>query len=180
VLGKALGRLAVLGGWTRVMALDRPRLHVVLVEPEIAANTGSIGRTCVAVGAMLWLVRPLGFHLDDRHLRRAGLDYWEHLDYRVVDHLDEVAATLGRDRLWSFSTKAAGIYIDAAYRAGDALVFGPETRGLPRHWLNDRPDRAVRIPIRPEARSLNLANAVAIAVFEAVRQIGPDRSDVTD
>ena len=82
-----------------------PRLNVVLVEPEIALNTGSIGRTCVAAGAMLWLVRPLGFHLDDRHLRRAGLDYWEHLTWRVVDRLDEVVAALGRDRLWSFSTK---------------------------------------------------------------------------
>ena len=82
-----------------------PRLNVVLVEPEIALNTGSIGRTCVAAGAMLWLVRPLGFHLDDRHLRRAGLDYWEHLTWRVVDRLDEVIAAVGRDRLWSFSTK---------------------------------------------------------------------------
>jgi len=149
-----------------------PRLHVILVEPEIASNTGSIGRTCVAAGAMLWLVRPIGFRLDDRHLRRAGLDYWEHLDWRVVDRLDDVAAALGRDRLWSFSTKATRVYTDVAYRAGDALVFGPETRGLPPHWLHESADRAVRIPIRPEARSLNLANAVAIAVFEAVRQIG--------
>jgi tRNA (cytidine/uridine-2'-O-)-methyltransferase len=159
------------------MALDPPRLHVVLVEPEIAANTGSIGRTCVAAGAMLWLVRPLGFHLDDRHLRRAGLDYWEHLSLRVVDCLDEVVTALGRDRLWLFSTKAARVYTEADFRGGDALVFGPETRGLPRHWLTERPDRAVRIPIRPEARSLNLANAVAIAVFEAARQIGPAAFD---
>jgi tRNA (cytidine/uridine-2'-O-)-methyltransferase len=154
------------------MTLDPPRLHVVLVEPEIASNTGSIGRTCVAAGAMLWLVRPLGFHIDDRHLRRAGLDYWEFLHWRVVDHLDLVVAELGRDRLWSFSTKASGVYTAAEYRAGDGLVFGPETRGLPRHWLTERPDRAVRIPIRPEARSLNLANAVAVGVFEAVRRIG--------
>jgi tRNA (cytidine/uridine-2'-O-)-methyltransferase len=153
-------------------ATNAPRLHVILVEPEIASNTGSIGRTCVAAGATLWLVRPIGFHLDDRHLRRAGLDYWEHLDWRVVDRLDEVAAALGRDRLWSFSTKATRVYTDPAYRMGDALVFGPETRGLPRHWLNESADHALRIPIRPEARSLNLANAVAIAVFEAVRQIG--------
>ena len=147
------------------------RLHVVLLEPEIAANTGSIGRTCVAAGAMLWLVRPLGFRLDDRYLRRAGLDYWPHLNWRVVDGLDEVVAALGRDRLWSFSTKAKQVYTDVAYQSGDALVFGPESRGLPARWLDDRPDRALRIPIRPEARSLNLANAVAIAVFEAVRQI---------
>ncbi len=152
---------------------DDERLHVVLLEPEIAANTGSIGRTCVAAGAMLWLVRPLGFRLDDRYLRRAGLDYWPHLNWRVVDGLDEVVAALGRDRLWSFSTKAKRVYTDVRYQSGDALVFGPESRGLPMRWLEDRPDRALRIPIRPEARSLNLANAVAIGLFEAVRQLDP-------
>jgi tRNA (cytidine/uridine-2'-O-)-methyltransferase len=151
------------------------RLHVVLYHPEIAANAGAIGRTCVAAGAVLWLIRPLGFHLDDRHLRRAALDYWDHLEYKTVDSLEEVAAILGRDRLWSFSTRVAPVYTDAHYRPGDALVFGPESRGLPISWLEERRDRAVRIPIRPEARSLNLANAVAIGLFEAVRQIGrPD------
>ncbi len=148
-----------------------PRLHVVLFEPEIASNTGSIGRTCVAAGAALWLVRPLGFHLDDRHLRRAGLDYWEHLSVQVVDRLDDVEKALGRDRIWSFTTKAARVYTDASFTVGDALLFGPESRGLPARWLNERRDRALRIPIRAEARSLNLANAAAIAVFEAVRQI---------
>jgi tRNA (cytidine/uridine-2'-O-)-methyltransferase len=124
---------------------------------------------------MLWLVRPLGFHLDDRSLRRAALDYWDHLEYTVVDGLDEVAAALGRDRLWSFSTRAVRLYTDVGYRHGDALAFGPESRGLPLSWLDERPDRAVRIPIRPEARSLNLANAVAIGLFEAARQLGgPD------
>jgi tRNA (cytidine/uridine-2'-O-)-methyltransferase len=147
------------------------RLHVVLVEPEIAANTGAIGRTCVAVAAKLWLVRPLGFHLGDRHLRRAGLDYWHHLDFEVVDRLDDVVSALGRDRLWLFSTRAARSYTSVSYRAGDALVFGPETRGLPRQWLTEYAERGLRIPIRAEARSLNLANAVAVAVFEAVRQI---------
>jgi tRNA (cytidine/uridine-2'-O-)-methyltransferase len=149
-----------------------PRLHVVLYEPEIAANAGAIGRTCVAAGARLWLVRPLGFHLDDRHLRRAALDYWEHLDLRVVDHLSEVEDALGRHRLWSFSTKSTSVYTQAVFRPGDALVFGPESRGLPRNWIDDRPDRALTIPIRPAARSLNLSNAVAIALYEAVRQIG--------
>jgi tRNA (cytidine/uridine-2'-O-)-methyltransferase len=148
-----------------------PRLNVVLVEPEIALNTGSIGRTCVAAGAMLWLVRPLGFHLDDRHVRRAGLDYWEHLAWRVVDRWDDVSAALGPDRLWLFSTKASRLYTDVNYRPGDALVFGPESRGLPKRWLTESPDRALRIPICPEARSLNLASAVAVALFEAVRQI---------
>jgi tRNA (cytidine/uridine-2'-O-)-methyltransferase len=143
-----------------------------LVEPEIAANTGAIGRTCVALGARLWLVRPLGFHLGDRHLRRAGLDYWSHLDYTLVDDFDQVVAALGRDRLLFFSAKASRSYTTLVYSAGDALVFGPETRGLPREWLIAHSHRAVCIPIRPEARSLNLANAVAVAAFEAMRQFG--------
>jgi tRNA (cytidine/uridine-2'-O-)-methyltransferase len=147
-------------------------LHVILVEPEIAANTGSIGRTCVALGATLWLVRPLGFHLDDRHLRRAALDYWDHLDLRVVNSLGEAEQVLSGARLWYFSTRAIRPYTDAVFATGDALVFGPETRGLPRRWLSEHPDRALRIPIRPQARSLNLANAVAIGAFEAIRQIG--------
>ena len=150
-----------------------PRLHVILVEPEIAANAGAIGRTCVAAGAMLWLVRPLGFHLDDRHRRRAGLDYWEHLQWRVVDRLDEVVTALGPDRLWSFSTKGRRPYTDITYRAGDGLIFGPESRGLSGRWIaaQEAADRLVRIPIRSEARSLNLANAAAIGLFEALRQI---------
>jgi tRNA (cytidine/uridine-2'-O-)-methyltransferase len=146
--------------------------HVVLVEPEIAANTGAIGRTCVATGAVLWLVRPLGFHLDDRNLRRAGLDYWQHLDLRVVDSLDEVVRRLGRDRVWCFSTKATQVYTRALFLPGDAMVFGPESRGLPERMLIERPDRALRIPIFQEARSLNLANAVAIALYEGMRQLG--------
>lgn len=149
-----------------------PSLHVVLFEPEIAANTGAIGRTCVAAGAKLWLVRPLGFHLEDRHLRRAGLDYWEHLDLCVVDGLNKVAESLGRNRLWSFSTKANLLYTEVLFQPGDAFVFGPESRGLPRSWLKECPGRSLRIPIRPEARSLNLASAVAIALFEGIRQLG--------
>ncbi|MGA2703336.1 MAG: tRNA (cytidine(34)-2'-O)-methyltransferase [Isosphaeraceae bacterium] len=149
-----------------------PWLHVVLFEPEIAANTGAIGRTCVAAGARLWLVRPLGFHLDDRHLRRAGLDYWEHLDLCVVNELGEVAESLGRTRLWSFSTKADLLYTEAVFQPGDAFVFGPESRGLPGSWLKECPDRSLRIPILPAARSLNLASAVAIALFEGIRQLG--------
>jgi tRNA (cytidine/uridine-2'-O-)-methyltransferase len=146
--------------------------HVILVEPEIAANTGAIGRTCVATGATLWLVRPLGFHIDDRNLRRAGLDYWQHLDLRVVDTLDEVVQWLGGDRLWFFSTKATQVYTQARFRPGDAMVFGPESRGLPERLLIESPDRALRIPIFPQARSLNLANAVAIGLYEGMRQVG--------
>jgi tRNA (cytidine/uridine-2'-O-)-methyltransferase len=148
---------------------------VVLYQPEIAANVGAIGRTCVAAGARLWLVRPLGFHLDDRHRRRAALDYWEHLDLAVVDDLEQAASAPDIRRLWLFSTKATRPYTEVAYQPGDALVFGPESRGLPERLLAERAESAVRIPIRPEARSLNLANAVAIALFEAIRQIGPLR-----
>jgi tRNA (cytidine/uridine-2'-O-)-methyltransferase len=148
------------------------RLHVVLFEPEIAANAGAIGRTCVAAGAALWLVRPLGFRLDDRRRRRAGLDYWEHLEVRVVDDIDEAAEAIGRDRLWSFTTKGARPHFGAPFRPGDGLVFGPESRGLPPRWLAAQPpDRLLRIPMRPEARSLNLANAAAVGVYEALRQI---------
>lgn len=146
---------------------------MVLAEPEIAGNAGAIGRTCVALGAKLWLVRPLGFQMTDRHIRRAGLDYWPHLDYVVVDGLDEVAAVLGRDRMWSFSTKAESAYTSAPFQPGDALVFGPESRGLAASWLAERPDRNVRIPICPEARSLNLSTSVAIGLAEAVRQTAP-------
>jgi tRNA (cytidine/uridine-2'-O-)-methyltransferase len=145
---------------------------VVLAEPEIAGNVGAIGRTCVAAGARLWLVRPLGFSLDDRHRRRAGLDYWEHLDYQVVNSLAEVSELLGPERLWSFSTKADRLYTEAMYRPGDALIFGSESRGLRPGWLTSQPpNRLVRIPIRHEARSLNLGAAVAIGLFEAIRQV---------
>ena len=121
----------------RRRTVERARLHVVLFEPEIAANAGAIGRTCVAAGAALWLVRPLGFHLDDRHRRRAGLDYWPHLALRLVDGLDDVIAHFGPERLWWFSTRADRPYTTAAFREGDALLFGPESRGLPAPRLEE-------------------------------------------
>jgi len=153
-----------------------PTLHVILFEPEIAANTGAIGRTCVAAGASLWLVRPLGFRIDDRNVRRAGLDYWEHLDLRIVDSLAEAAEAIGPDRLWSFTTKADSLYTSARFQSGDALVFGPESRGLPAGWLGSQPpDHLLKIPMSPRARSLNLANAAAIGIYEAVRQF--DQND---
>jgi tRNA (cytidine/uridine-2'-O-)-methyltransferase len=145
-------------------------LNVVLVEPEIAANAGAIGRTCVAGGARLWLVRPLGFHLDDRHLRRAGLDYWSDLELRVANHIGEVVSALDASHFWSFTTKASRPYTEAAFAADDALVFGSEGHGLPASWLAAQGDHALRIPIEPNARSLNLSSAVAIGLFEAIRQ----------
>ncbi len=147
-------------------------LHVVLYQPEIPHNTGSVGRTCVAAGAKLWLVRPLGFRLDDYYLRRAGLDYWQHLDHEVVDDWQQLRERLTAPRWWYFSKRAQRSYASVAYQAGDALVFGCESAGLPAQLIDDAGDQALRIPIRREARSLNLSNSVAITVFEALRQWG--------
>ena len=159
---------------TPPVAIETARLHVVLLEPEIADNTGAIGRTCVAAGAALWLVRPLGFRLDDSRRRRAGLDYWPHLALRVVDSIDDVIRHFGSDRLWWFSTKAPRLYTSASFRNGDAFVFGPESRGLPARLIEPAvaSNRALAIPMRPEARSLNISNSVAVGLYEAVRQLG--------
>lgn len=156
-----------------------PILHVVLFEPEIPLNTGSIGRTCVAAGAKLWLVRPLGFRIDDRQLRRAGLDYWQHLEWQMVDDWAGLQTALGMRPLWMLETGGDRLYTQASYRPGDALVFGPETRGLPSRMVQENPERTLRLPMQAEARSLNQSNVVSIVVFEALRQIlrwpGPDR-----
>ncbi len=145
-------------------------LHVVLFEPEIPYNTGSVGRTCVAVGAKLWLVRPLGFQIEDRRLRRAGLDYWQHLDWEAVDDWAALVSRLPDRRFWFFSKKVDQIYTDVEFAAGDVLVFGSESKGLPQSLLDAHADHCLRIPIRPQARSLNLSVSVALAVFEARRQ----------
>jgi tRNA (cytidine/uridine-2'-O-)-methyltransferase len=149
-----------------------PVAHVVLYQPEIPANAGAIGRTCVAVGAKLWFVRPLGFRLSDRQLRRAGLDYWQHLDWEAVDDWDCLLRRIpGPAQLWFFTKSAARIYTEVQYRQEDVLVFGSETQGLPRALLDAHPDRDLRIPIRPEARSLNLSVSVGIVAYEALRQM---------
>ncbi len=144
---------------------------VVLVEPEIPQNTGNVGRTCVATGSKLWLVRPLGFHLTDRYLRRAGLDYWQHLEWEVVNDWAELNQRLGQRRMWLFSKTAERLYTDVRYRPDDVLIFGKETLGLPKSLLRRDADRTLRIPIRPQVRSLNLASAVAVSLFEAQRQL---------
>ena len=147
-----------------------PALHIVLHQPEIPYNTGSVGRTCVAVGAKLWLVRPLGFRVDDYYLRRAGLDYWEHLAWQVVDDWDELKLALTGRRFWMFTKKAAASYRNAGMSRGDALVFGSESAGLPDSILAEHADSQLRIPTRPQVRSLNLSNAVAVASYEALRE----------
>jgi tRNA (cytidine/uridine-2'-O-)-methyltransferase len=148
-----------------------PVLHVVLHEPAIPPNTGNIGRTCVAVGAKLWLVRPLGFELSERQLRRAGLDYWPHLNWQVVDDWEELLAHLGTHRRWLFTKHATRSYVQPRYSPGDVLVFGSETNGLPPALLRADPQQTLRIPMRSQVRSLNLAASAAVALYEAMRQI---------
>lgn len=144
---------------------------IVLVEPEIPQNTGNIGRTCVALGFRLWLVRPIGFELTEKQLRRAGLDYWQHLQFGMIDSLEAMLQQFEDRQIWLFSKKATRLYTDADYSESDVLVFGKETQGLPSSLLEARSDRAVRIPMSEKARSLNLATAVGIGCYECHRQI---------
>ena len=145
-------------------------LHIVLVEPEIPANTGNIARTCAATGSVLHLVKPLGFDISDKAVKRAGLDYWHLVDVRVYENLDDFFEKNHPAVLRLFSTKAPRSYAEASYPDGCYLMFGKETKGLPEALLAAHYDDCVRIPIRMEARSLNLSNSVAVGVFEALRQ----------
>ena len=147
-----------------------PLCHIVLYQPEIPYNTGSVGRTCVAAGAKLWLVRPLGFRIDDYYLRRAGLDYWQYLEWEVADDWQSLMNRLPQRRPWYFTKTATASYTGAAFERGDVFVFGSESQGLPPSLLAENRDRCLRVPIRSEVRSLNLSNTVAIITFEARRQ----------
>ncbi|NOY43457.1 MAG: tRNA (cytidine(34)-2'-O)-methyltransferase [Planctomycetes bacterium] len=149
-----------------------PKLHIVLYQPEIPYNTGSVGRTCVAVGAKLWLVRPLGFRVDDYYLRRAGLDYWQHLEWEVVDDWPMLVERLAGSQFWYFTKKATRSYADVQLGQGEVLVFGSESKGLPDQMLAEQHERCLRIPTRGDVRSLNLSNSVAIAAYESLRQTG--------
>ncbi len=144
--------------------------HIVLFQPEIPFNTGSVGRTCVALGAKLWLVRPLGFRLDDRHIKRSGMDYWEHLEWETVDNWEHLQERLPTERYWFFTKFGDSDYLNVSYQQGDVLVFGRESTGLPSSITVPAEGRRLRIETRPEARCLNLSNAVAVAAYEAVRQ----------
>lgn len=148
-------------------------LHVVLYQPEIPPNTGNVIRLCANTGARLHLIRPLGFDLDHAKLRRAGLDYHEFAHVTVWEDLDAFRATVRPDRLLAFSSRGCNRYTNLRYGASDAVLFGPETRGLPRSLLDGLPaEYRLRLPMRPANRSLNLANAVAVVVYEAWRQNG--------
>ena len=147
-------------------------INIVLVEPEIPQNTGNIARTCAATGASLHLVKPLGFEIDDRKLKRAGLDYWDKLDITYYEGLDDFFAKNPDADFYCFTTKARHVYSEISYPKRVFLMFGKETKGLPEELLFANPDRCVRIPMRDTLRSLNLSNSAAVAVYEVFRQRG--------
>ena len=147
-------------------------VDIVLVEPEIPHNTGAIARTCAATGARLHPIRPLGFDISDKAVKRAGLDYWDLVDLTVYEDLDDFFTRTGAEEIWLLTTKAPRVYAEAQFRDGCWLFFGKETKGLPETLLRRFPDRCLRIPMRAEARSLNLGNSAALVAYEALRQQG--------
>jgi tRNA (cytidine/uridine-2'-O-)-methyltransferase len=148
-------------------------MHVVLFQPEIPPNTGSIARLCAATLTPLHLIEPLGFKIDDKHLKRAGLDYWEFVDVRLYKSWKDFLHETGSENLLYFSKRASESFIRARYQDGDYLVFGPETRGLPQEFLDANWQRSYRIPMMSTGvRSLNLSNAVSIVLYEGLRQLG--------
>ncbi len=147
-------------------------LNIVLYEPEMPANTGNIGRTCVATGARLHLIEPLGFQINDKMLKRAGLDYWPKLDVTVYEDFDDFLAKNSGAKIYMATTKSKQKYTDVAYEEDAYIMFGPESRGIPEEILLDNKESCVRIPMMPGERSLNLSNSVAIMVYEALRQQG--------
>ena len=146
-------------------------LNIVLVEPEIPQNCGNIARTCAATGCRLHLIRPLGFDISEKAVKRAGLDYWSLVEVRDYENLDDFFSKNDVKQMWCLSTKAPRCYTEAAFQEDCYLFFGKETKGLPEDFLEKHYEACVRIPMREEARSLNLSNAVAITVFEALRQL---------
>ena len=148
------------------------KLHIALLEPEIPSNTGNIGRTCVATGAGLHLIDPLGFRLNEKAIRRAGMDYWENLDvHRYLDYEDFCRKNPDM-KIYYATTKAPRLYTDVSYEDGCCVMFGKESAGIPEKILNDHLETCIRVPMLPQIRSLNLANSVAIVLYEALRQHG--------
>ena len=149
-------------------------MHVVLVEPEIPPNTGNIARSCAATGTVLHLVKPLGFSIDDKSLRRAGLDYWPYVKLEVHESLEEFLAKYGQRRMFLATTKGSSTYAETEFEDEDMILFGRETAGLPRDFIEKNQEKTIRIPMSRDTRlrSLNLANSVNIVLFEALRQLG--------
>jgi len=146
--------------------------HVVLLAPEIPHNTGSIGRLCLATGSTLHLIKPLGFSLEDKQVRRAGLDYWKEVPLQVWDSFPDLREAHQHSRFWFLSTKASASHWDPTFQEGDFFVFGPESRGLPESLLHEHPAQTLRIPmLESSTRSLNVATSAAIVLYEAWRQI---------
>ena len=145
-------------------------LHIVLLEPQIPQNTGNIARTCAVTGASLHMIRPLGFEIDDKKMKRAGLDYWDKLDVRFYDGIEDFFEKNKAAAVWYFTTKARNRHPDVSYSGDVYLMFGREDKGLPEELLVEHPDTSVRIPMLPTLRSLNLSNSVAIAAYEVLRQ----------
>jgi tRNA (cytidine/uridine-2'-O-)-methyltransferase len=151
--------------------VEKPILRVVLYQPEIPANTGNIGRLCLGAGAELHIILPMRFLVTDKALKRAGLDYWHQLDVHYHDSLDALLADFPEATAWFLTTKSTRFYARVAFQPGDLLIFGPESRGLPEDILHRHADTAVTIPMTEAIRSLNLANAVAIVLYEGLRQL---------
>lgn len=159
--------------YTTAMSYQQPLFNIVLIEPEIPPNTGNVARLCAATGACLHLVGKLGFSIDDRQLKRAGLDYWDKVQVRQWGTLEELQAAFPDGRFWFLSTKVArNCYDQELYQPGDFLVFGKETAGLPAELLAANQERCLTIPMPGRVRSLNLSNAVAVVLYEALRQTG--------
>jgi len=146
-------------------------LNIVLIEPEIPQNTGNISRTCAVIGARLHLIKPLGFDISDKAVKRAGLDYWDKLDIIIYENLNEFKEKTVGKKIYLATTKAKKIYSDVTYKDEDYLVFGPETRGIPESYILDNFDNSIRIPMGYNLRSLNLSNSVAIVAYEAMKQL---------
>ena len=146
--------------------------HVVLFQPEIPANTGNIGRLCVGMNATLHLIKPMRFLLTDKHVKRAGLDYWDKLDLEIYNNLDEFLTKFSKHNIYYCTTKSKNNYAKREYRKGDVFIFGPESRGIPESILNSNKDNNLNIPMTQSIRSINLSNSVAIILYEAWRQVG--------
>jgi tRNA (cytidine/uridine-2'-O-)-methyltransferase len=151
---------------------SNPQFHIVLYQPEIPANTGNIGRLCVGTEAKLHIIKPMRFLLDDRSVKRAGLDYWKDIQLELHDDFETFLTKYGDKNIYYCTTKSKNIFTDFKFQKDDMFVFGPESRGIPENILNENSEETIRIPMSNKVRSINLANSVAIILYEACRQIG--------